>query len=208
MMMRRMQELTNRIIGLAIKVHRKLGPGLLESIYEECLCWELAHDGMVFKRQVPLSVIYEDMHLNGAYYADIIAERSVLVELKSVEHLLPVHEAQTLTYLRLSGCEVALLMNFNSVMLKNGLRRFIPWRGLCYGRLASPLEPLALMRIEEALTQPDRARSDLDQLVVFDVGDRLLQAHATRRDQQHRVILAGGADVGELLLLDRVHFQV
>jgi len=126
MMMRRMQELTNRIIGLAIKVHRKLGPGLLESIYEECLCWELAHDGMVFKRQVPLSVIYEDMYLNGAYYADIIAERSVLVELKSVEHLLPVHEAQTLTYLRLSGCEVALLMNFNSVMLKNGLRRFIP----------------------------------------------------------------------------------
>ena len=126
MMMRRMQDLTNRIIGLAIKVHRKLGPGLLELIYEECLCWELAHDGMAFKRQVPLSVIYEDMHLNGAYYADIIAERSVLVELKSVEHLLPVHDAQTLTYLRLSGCEVALLMNFNSVLLKNGLHRFIP----------------------------------------------------------------------------------
>jgi len=121
-----MQDLTNRIIGLAIKVHRKLGPGLLESIYEECLCWELAHDGMTFKRQAPLSVIYEEMHLRGAYYADIIVERSVLLELKSVEHLLPVHEAQTLTYLRLSGCEVALLMNFNSVMLKNGLRRFIP----------------------------------------------------------------------------------
>ena len=101
--------LTERIIGLAIKVHRKLGPGLLESIYEECLSWELSHAGFAFQRQVPLAVIYEDLHLSPAYYADIIVERSTL-----------------LTYLRLSNCQVALLMNFNSVMLKDGLRSFVP----------------------------------------------------------------------------------
>jgi GxxExxY protein len=117
---------TNRIIGLAIKVHKKLGPGLLESVYQECLCWELAHGGLAFRRHVPLPVIYEDVRLNCAYYVDIIVEQSVILELKSVERILPVHEAQTLTYLRLSGCNVGLLMNFNSVMLKDGLRRFIP----------------------------------------------------------------------------------
>ena len=116
---------TNQIIGLAIKVHKKLGPGLLESVYESCLCWELAHEGLAFRRQVPLSVIYEDLRLDNAYAADIIVEQSVVLELKSVERLLPVHEAQILTYLRLSGCKIALLMNFNSVMLKDGLRRFI-----------------------------------------------------------------------------------
>jgi GxxExxY protein len=117
---------TNRIIGLAIKVHKRLGPGLLEAIYQECLCWELAHDGLAFERQVPLPVIYEDMRLAGAFFADIIVEQSVIVELKSVERLLPVHQAQTLTYLRLSGCKVGLLINFNSVLLKDGLRRFVP----------------------------------------------------------------------------------
>ncbi len=116
---------TNRIIGLAIKVHRNLGPGLLESIYEECLCWEFAHGNLAFRRKVPLPVVYEDMRLDRAYYADIIVEQSVLLELKSVEHILPVHEAQTLAYLRLSGCRIGLLMNFNSVLLKDGLRRFI-----------------------------------------------------------------------------------
>ena len=116
---------TNRIIGLAIKVHRTLGPGLLESVYEQCLCWELAHNSLAFRRQVPLPVIYEEMRLNCAYYADVIVEQSVLLELKSVERILPVHEAQTLTYLRLSGCRFGLLINFNSVMLKDGLRRFI-----------------------------------------------------------------------------------
>lgn len=122
---RRMEDLTNQIIGLSIKVHRRLGPGLLEAIYEECLCWELAHAGLAFQREVPLPVIYEDLHLSPAYYADIIVERSTLLELKSVQHLLPVHQAQTLTYLRLSNCQVALLINFNSVMLKDGLRRFV-----------------------------------------------------------------------------------
>ena len=85
----------------------------------------LTHDNPAFKRQVPLPLVYEDVRLSCGYYVDIIVEQSVIVELKSVERILPVHEAQTLTYLRLSGCKIGLLMNFNSVMLKDGLRRFI-----------------------------------------------------------------------------------
>ena len=118
--------LTNRIIGLAIKVHRKLGPGLLEAAYSHCLCWELEHAGLEFEREVPLVLIYEDVRLNHAYFADIIVGRTVLLELKSVERILPVHEAQARTYLRLSRCEVVLLMNFNAVLLKDDLHRFIP----------------------------------------------------------------------------------
>jgi GxxExxY protein len=118
--------LTNRIIGLAIKVHRKLGPGLLEAAYNHCLCWELEHAGLEFEREVPLPLVYEDIQLNQAYFADIIVAQTVLLELKSVEHILPIHEAQARTYLRLSGCQVALLMNFNAVLLKDDLHRFIP----------------------------------------------------------------------------------
>jgi GxxExxY protein len=118
--------LTDRIIGLAIKVHRKLGPGLLETVYHHCLCWELQHANLEFQREVPLAVVYEDIRLNQGFFADIIVARTVLVELKAVERILPVHEAQARTYLRLSGCQVALLMNFNSVLLKDSLRRFIP----------------------------------------------------------------------------------
>jgi len=118
--------LTDRIIGLAIEVHRKIGPGLLEAVYNQCLCWELQHDGLDFEREVPLALTYENVCLKHGYFADIIVARSVLLELKSIERILPVHEAQTRTYLRLSGCQVALLMNFNTVLLKDGLRRFIP----------------------------------------------------------------------------------
>jgi GxxExxY protein len=112
---------SNRIIGLAIKVHRTLGPGLLESIYQDCLCWELIHAGIAFKQQVPLQVVYQDLGLNRAYCADIITEGSIN-RLKAVERILPV---QILTYLRLSGCWIGLLMNFNGVTLKDGLRRFM-----------------------------------------------------------------------------------
>jgi GxxExxY protein len=119
-------KLTSRIIGLAIKVHRKLGPGLLEAVYSHCLCWELEDAGLDFEREVPLALVYEDVRLNQAYFADIIVAQTVLLELKSIERILPVHEAQTRTYLRLSGCLVALLMNFNSVLLKDDLHRFIP----------------------------------------------------------------------------------
>jgi GxxExxY protein len=117
--------LTERIIRLGIKVHKSLGPGLLESVYQQCLCWELQHEGLAFEREVSLPIVYEDMHIDKGYRADIIVDRMVLLELKSVEHLLPLHAAQTLTYLRLSGCTTGLLMNFNSVLLKDGLRRFV-----------------------------------------------------------------------------------
>ena len=119
----RVTDITGQIIGLAIKVHRRLGPGLLESVYEKCLCWELEREGLAYARQVLLDVVYEDMHIPGAYRADIIVQRSTLVEIKAIERILPVHEAQTLTYLRLSGRTYALLLNFNSVLLKDGLRR-------------------------------------------------------------------------------------
>jgi GxxExxY protein len=117
--------LTQRVIGLAIKMHRKLGPGLLESVYHQCLCWELQNDGLPFEREVPLSIVYEDMRIDNSYRANIIVDRTVLLELRSVERILPVHEAQTLTYLRLSGCTAGLLMNFNNVLLKDGLYRFV-----------------------------------------------------------------------------------
>ena len=118
------QDVTGQIIGLAIKVHRRLGPGLLESVYEKCLCWELERAGLAYKKQVLLDVVFEDMNIPGAYRADIIVQNSTLLEIKAIERILPVHEAQTLTYLRLSGCAYALLLNFNTVLLKDGLRRF------------------------------------------------------------------------------------
>jgi GxxExxY protein len=117
--------LTERIIRLGIKVHQKLGPGLLEGIYQECLCWELQRDGLNVRKEVTLPVVYEEMRFDKGYRADIIVDDLVLLEIKSVESILPVHKAQTLTYLHLSGCAVGLLMNFNGVLLKNGLHRFI-----------------------------------------------------------------------------------
>ncbi|MGH7153671.1 MAG: GxxExxY protein [Acetobacteraceae bacterium] len=117
-------DITGQIIGLAIKVHRRLGPGLLESVYEKCLCWELERVGLAYARQVSLDVIYDGMNILGAYRADIIVQKSTLLEIKAIERILPVHEAQALTYLRLSGCTHALLLNFNTVLLKDELRRF------------------------------------------------------------------------------------
>jgi len=119
-------ELTGRIIELAIKVHRRLGPGLLEAVYGKCLCWELAHAGMAFARQLDLPVRYEDVEIESSYRADLVVEGRVILELKSVERVLPVHTAQTLTYLRLSGCEAALLLNFGAPRLVDGIRRFVP----------------------------------------------------------------------------------
>jgi GxxExxY protein len=118
--------LTDRIIRLAIKVHRTLGPGLLEAVYNQCLCYELHQDGLAFEREVPLPIIYETMRIEKGYRADIIIAQTVLLELKCVDHILPVHKAQTLTYLCLSNCPIALLMNFNTVLLRDGLHRLIP----------------------------------------------------------------------------------
>ena len=117
--------MTERVIGLAIEVHRHLGPGLLESAYEECLDWELRDAGLVVRRQVPLSVIYKQVHLELGYRLDLEVEHQVVVELKTVEKLLPIHEAQILTYLRLNGLKTGLLLNFNNVVLKDGIKRMV-----------------------------------------------------------------------------------
>jgi GxxExxY protein len=117
--------LTERAIRLGIDVHRQLGPGLLESAYEECLCFELRQSGIAYTRQVPLPVVYKEVRLDCAYRMDIVIEQELIIEIKAVDQMLAIHEAQMLTYLRLSGYRVGLLMNFNSVMLKDGLRRFV-----------------------------------------------------------------------------------
>jgi GxxExxY protein len=117
--------LGERIIGLAIAVHRHLGPGLLESAYEECLCLELREAGVSYRRQVPLPIIYKEVRLDCGYRMDIVVENELVIEIKAVERLLPIHDAQMLTYLRLGGFRAGLLMNFNNVMLKDGLRRIV-----------------------------------------------------------------------------------
>ena len=113
--------LTQKIIGFAIEVHRQLGPGLLESAYEECLC----EAAIGFRRQVPLPVIYKPVRLDCGYRIDFVVEEAVILELKTVERLVPIHEAQLLTYLRLSGLRTGLLLNFNSPVLKDGIRRML-----------------------------------------------------------------------------------
>ena len=117
--------LTEKVIGFAIEVHRQLGPGLLESAYEECLCYELRQSGLSFRRQVPLPVVYKAIHLDCGYRIDVVVEEQVILELKTVERLMPIHEAQILTYLKLSGLHIGLLLNFNSAVLKDGMRRIM-----------------------------------------------------------------------------------
>jgi len=113
------------VIGLAMEVHRALGPGLLESAYEECLCYELTSHGIRFSRQVPLPVIYKSVRLDCAYKLDLAIEDVLIAELKTVERILPVHEAQLLTYLRLSGTTTGLILNFHVPVLKDGIRRLV-----------------------------------------------------------------------------------
>jgi GxxExxY protein len=119
------QTLTRAIISAAISVHRALGPGLLEPAYQACLCRELELRNLRFRQQVELPVIYKDVKLDCGYRIDLIVEEKVVVELKAVEGILPVHQAQILTYLRLSGLRVGLLINFNVPVLKDGIRRRI-----------------------------------------------------------------------------------
>ncbi|HXC44187.1 MAG TPA: GxxExxY protein [Candidatus Dormibacteraeota bacterium] len=114
---------TAAIIGAAIEVHRQLGPGLLESAYEQCLCHELHLRGLPFRCQIDLSVSYKGLQLDCGYKIDLIVNDEVIVELKSVEKILPVYEAQLLTYLKLSGKKVGLLINFNSLLLTQGIIR-------------------------------------------------------------------------------------
>jgi GxxExxY protein len=117
--------LTGEIIAAGIEVHRNLGPGLLESAYRECLCWELRHRGFVVERERALPLVYKGVHLDAGYRLDLIVGRRILVELKAVERLVPVHTAQTITYLRLSGLRVGLLMNFNAEVLRDGIVRLV-----------------------------------------------------------------------------------
>ena len=117
--------LTRDIIGGAIEVHRALGPGLLESTYEACLVVELRERGLRVRQQVPLPVHYKGLEVATGYRVDLIVEDAVILELKAVEQLLPIHEAQLLTYLRLSGKQLGLLLNFNVPLMKDGVRRFI-----------------------------------------------------------------------------------
>lgn len=117
--------LTRAVIGAAIEVHRELGPGLLESAYEECLAIELTESGIAFARQVALPVIYKGRQLDLAYRVDMIVEARLVLELKAVETLLPIHQAQLLTYLRLTGIRTGLLLNFNAAVLRDGLRRMV-----------------------------------------------------------------------------------
>ena len=116
---------TESIIGAAIEVHRHLGPGLLESAYEECLCEELSLRKIPFKRQVVLPVLYKSKKLDIGYRIDLLVNDEVVVELKTVEEILPIHEAQTLTYMRLGGWQVGLILNFHVTVLKNGIKRLV-----------------------------------------------------------------------------------
>jgi GxxExxY protein len=120
-----LNEITEKIIGAAIEVHRHLGPGLLESAYEECLCFELSQNGLSFQRQVELPVVYKKVKLDCGYRMDIVVEDAVVVELKTVEKLVPIHSAQLLTHLKLSGKQIGLLLNFNEAILKKGIKRLV-----------------------------------------------------------------------------------
>ena len=117
--------LTEKIIGAAIEVHRVLGPGLLESAYEECLCHELRLRGIAFTRQQPLPVVYKGIHLDCGYRLDVVVESQVVVELKTVDRMLPIHEAQILTYLRLAGIHTGLILNFNVPAFHQGIKRMV-----------------------------------------------------------------------------------
>jgi GxxExxY protein len=118
-------DVTGKIIGCCIEIHRELGPGLLESAYEECLAYELKKSGLFFERQRPAPVHYKEVRLEYGYRMDFVVENAVVVELKSVEALNPIHEAQILTYMKFAEKKIGLLINFNVLILKNGLKRFV-----------------------------------------------------------------------------------
>jgi GxxExxY protein len=119
------ERVVREVVDAGLKVHRALGPGLLEAAYEHCLAYELERRRLRVERQLPLPIVYEDLRLEGAYRLDLLIDRCVIVEVKAVEALSRLHEAQLLTYMRLSGHRLGLLMNFNVELLKQGLRRLV-----------------------------------------------------------------------------------
>jgi GxxExxY protein len=118
-------ELSKIVIGYAIRVHSSLGPGLLESAYEECLCYELNRSGLKAEKQKPLPLIYHAVKMDCGYRVDLMVENKLIIEIKSVEAINDIHLAQLLTYLRLSGCKLGLLINFNVLQLKDGIKRVV-----------------------------------------------------------------------------------
>jgi GxxExxY protein len=118
-------EIAREIVDAALKVHRALGPGLLESVYEVTLAYELESRGLKVQRQVPISVRYGDLCIDGGFRADLLVEQKVIVELKSVERTAPVHKKQTLTYVRLAGLRLGLLINFGEALIRNGITRIV-----------------------------------------------------------------------------------
>ena len=116
---------SNIIIGAAIEVHKTLGPGLLESAYEQCLCHELKLRGLPFERQKELPVIYKGIRLDCGYRLDIVVEETIILELKSCEKIEPIHKAQLLTYLKLSGISLGLILNFNTILMRDGIVRIV-----------------------------------------------------------------------------------
>jgi len=120
-----MNQLSSKIIGAAIEVHKTLGPGLLESAYEECLCHELSIQGLLFEKQKPLSIDYKGKKLDCGYRLDIVVEKAIIIELKSCEKIEPIHKAQLLTYLKLSGLNLGLILNFNVPLMRDGIVRIV-----------------------------------------------------------------------------------
>ena len=120
-----LNSITSQIIGLAIKVHRLMGPGLLESVYLNCLCYELNKAGLKVEREKMVPLVYEGMKLNQSYRLDLLVQEKVIVEIKAVESITAVHRAQLLSYLKLTGCPIGLLINFNVELLKEGISRIV-----------------------------------------------------------------------------------
>ncbi len=118
-------ELSSKIIGVAIEVHKALGPGLLESVYEECMCHEFSLRDLSFERQKPVTVAYKGKRLDCGYRLDIVVENAIILELKSCEKIEPIHKAQLLTYLKLSGLNLGLLLNFNVSVMRDGIVRIV-----------------------------------------------------------------------------------
>lgn len=118
-------EISNEVIGSAIEVHRNLGPGLLESAYEECLCYEFERRGIRYERQKSLPITYKDTKLDCGYRLDVVVNDLVILELKAIDQIQPIHSAQVLTYLKLSNLKLGILINFNVTVLKNGIKRIV-----------------------------------------------------------------------------------
>lgn len=123
--MTRENSLSRQIIGAAIEVHKQLGPGLLESAYEECLAHELTLRDISFERQKQLPVVYKGIRLDCGYRLDLLVDELVVVELKTIDRFAPIHQAQMITYLKLTGCKLGLLLNFNKKLMRNGIKRVV-----------------------------------------------------------------------------------